>query len=122
MYVRNDNLYFCAKVSDVHKDGCKLKWKRPKDDGGTPVESYEVEKLDPDTGLWVPCGKSKEPTLDVTGLTPGKEYKFRVRAVNKEGESEPLEAEQSIIAKNPFGEHLHACKKEQLKVLFPCYI
>lgn len=39
----------------------------------------------------------------MTGLTPGKEYKFRVAAVNAEGESEPLVAEESIIAKNPFG-------------------
>lgn len=41
--------------------------------------------------------------LEVTGLTPGKEYLFRVAAVNAEGESKPLEAEQAILAKNPFG-------------------
>jgi len=41
--------------------------------------------------------------LAVTGLTPGKEYKFRVTAVNAEGESDPLQTEESIIAKNPFG-------------------
>jgi len=39
----------------------------------------------------------------VTGLTPGKEYKFRVTAVNAEGESEPLQTVESIVAKNPFG-------------------
>jgi hypothetical protein len=39
----------------------------------------------------------------VTSLTPDKEYKFRVTAVNSEGESEPLQTEESIIAKNPFG-------------------
>ena len=89
----------------MHKEGAKLKWKRPKDDGGTPVEYYEVEKLDPETGVWVPAGRSREPEMEVTGLTPGHEYKFRVMAVNKEGESEPLEAEESIVAKNPFGEH-----------------
>lgn len=41
--------------------------------------------------------------MEVTGLTPGKEYKFRVAAVNAEGESKPLVAEETIIAKNPFG-------------------
>lgn len=41
--------------------------------------------------------------IEVTGLTPGKEYLFRVAAVNAEGESKPLEAEQTIVAKNPFG-------------------
>lgn len=37
------------------------------------------------------------------GLHEGKEYQFRVKAVNAEGESEPLETESTIIAKNPFG-------------------
>ncbi|XP_011700590.1 PREDICTED: twitchin isoform X1 [Wasmannia auropunctata] len=92
------------QVSDVHKEGCKLKWKRPKDDGGTPIEYYQVDKMDPETGCWVPCGRSTEPNIEVTGLTPGKEYLFRVAAVNAEGESKPLEAEQTIVAKNPFDE------------------
>lgn len=34
---------------------------------------------------------------------PGHEYKFRVKAVNAEGESDPLDASEPIIAKNPFG-------------------
>ena len=51
----------------------------------------------------MPCGESKTPEADVGGLQEGKKYKFRVKAVNKEGESEPLETDQSILAKNPFG-------------------
>lgn len=39
----------------------------------------------------------------VKGLIPGKSYKFRVRAANRQGESEPLEADKAIVAKNPFG-------------------
>ena len=91
------------EVSDVTKHGCKLKWKKPEDDGGSPVEYYEIEKLDPLSGQWVSCGRSTEPEANVTGLLEGKPYKFRVKAVNKEGESEELEADRSIIAKNPFG-------------------
>lgn len=90
------------EVSDIHKDGCKLKWKKPKDDGGEPIDSYLVEKFDPDTGVWLPVGKSDVPEMTVDGLIPGHEYKFRVKAVNKEGESEPLETLGSIIAKDPF--------------------
>nr|CAD7393168.1 unnamed protein product [Timema cristinae] len=90
------------EVSDIHKDGCQLKWKKPKDDGGEPIESYLVEKFDPDTGIWLPVGRTKEPQLEVTGLIPGHEYQFRVKAINKEGESEPLETLSSIIAKDPF--------------------
>lgn len=91
-------------ISDIHKEGCKLKWKRPKDDGGTPIEYFQVDKMNPETGCWVPCGRSTEPNMDVTGLTPDKEYTFRVCAVNAEGESEPLVADETIIAKNPFDE------------------
>lgn len=35
---------------------------------------------------------------------PGKKYKFRVKAVNKEGESEPLESKDPVEAKNPYRE------------------
>ena len=92
------------EVSAVHKEGCTLKWKKPKDDGGCPIKHYEVEKLDKDTGRWVRVGKTDKPEMDVTGLTPGKEYQFRVTAINEEGESEPLTTLESIIAKNPFDE------------------
>lgn len=91
-------------VSDVTKHGCKLKWKKPEDDGGVPIDHYIIEKLDPTTGQWLPCAKSNEPEANITGLQEGKPYKFRVKAVNKEGESEPLETEGKIIAKNPFDE------------------
>jgi hypothetical protein len=40
----------------------------------------------------------------VEGLQEGHLYKFRVKAVNDEGESEPLETECAILAKDPFGE------------------
>jgi hypothetical protein len=40
--------------------------------------------------------------MDIDGLVPGHEYSFRVKAVNKEGESLPLETLSPIIAKDPF--------------------
>lgn len=58
--------------------------------------------MDVKTGKWTRVGKTTEPEMDVTGLITGKEYLFRVVALNEEGESEPLEADHSIIAKNPF--------------------
>ena len=93
-------------VSDITKDGCKLSWKKPKDDGGEPIEGYIVEKFDPTVGSWIPVAKSQGPATEmkVDGLTPGNDYKFRVKAVNKEGESEPLETMGSITAKDPYHE------------------
>lgn len=58
-------------------------------------------------GRWVPAGRCKEPNLTVSNLIPGQEYTFRVSAVNSEGESEPLVADHSIIAKNPFGMNIY---------------
>lgn len=69
------------------------------------MEGYIIEKEDPETGLWIPVTKSHVPEAEVNGLTPGKSYKFRVKAVNKEGESEPLETFQPVVAKDPFGMH-----------------
>lgn len=40
--------------------------------------------------------------MDVPGLQEGKEYMFRVKAVNDEGESEPLETDHAVLAKDPF--------------------
>lgn len=56
----------------------------------------------------MPAGETGPDQMEFTvkGLTPGKKYKFRVRAVNKEGESDPLETTDAILAKNPYGEIL----------------
>ena len=92
------------KATNVHADGLTLEWNPPADDGGVPVEHYIVEKMDEATGRWVPAGQTTGPAtkFDVDGLTPGHKYKFRVRAVNKMGKSDPLTTSQAIEAKNPF--------------------
>lgn len=47
------------KVSDVTAESVKLKWEPPEDDGGEPVDHYVVERMDLDTGRWVPVTESK---------------------------------------------------------------
>ena len=93
------------EITDVHKNHCKLKWKKPKDDGGLPITGYVIEKMDTSTGRWQPAARADGDTTDteVKGLEPGKRYEFRVKAVNEEGESEPLDGDQSILAKDPYG-------------------
>lgn len=91
------------KVSDVTKGGCKLKWEKPDDDGGKPITGYQVEKLDKATGRWVPVGRTNDTEMDIKGLQEGHDYEFRVKAINEEGESEPLTTDRSITAKNPYG-------------------
>ncbi|KHN73749.1 Twitchin [Toxocara canis] len=91
-------------VSDVFEDNCNLAWKPPEDDGGEPIEYYEVEKLDTDTGRWVPCAKVKDTKAHIDGLKKGQSYQFRVKAVNREGASDPLTTEKATLAKNPYDE------------------
>ena len=95
------------EVADVHKEGCKLSWTKPDDDGGLPIKDYEIEKLDTATGKWTRVGKvngeRQPPTYNVTGLEPGKSYQFRVTAINDEGDSEPLTTTHAIVAKDPYG-------------------
>lgn len=46
------------KISDVTSEGCNLAWNPPTDDGGLPIDHYVVEKMDPQTGVWVPAGET----------------------------------------------------------------
>ena len=37
----------------MNKEGCKLAWREPRDDGGSPIIHYLVEKMDVNRGTWV---------------------------------------------------------------------
>ena len=98
------------EVTGVHANGCKLHWRPPLDDGGCPIQEYEIEMLCPKSKKWIKKGKCSgekcPPSFVVDGLEEGLEYEFRVKAINSEGESEPLNGEKPIKAKNPFSEYI----------------
>jgi len=86
---------------DVTKESASLKWYAPEDDGGSPITHYVVEKQE-DNRVWVPCGESPDTSLRVGKLREGHDYKFRVKAVNRQGESKHLVQDGTITAKNPW--------------------
>jgi len=97
------------EISNVHPKGCKLTWKKPEDDGGSPVLGYTIEKKDVERDAWVACGKvaskmmavMKMIEFDVTGLIPYFCYMFRVIPFNAQGEGEhPLESKIPMVAKD----------------------
>ena len=92
-------------MEEIRAQHATVKWKKPDDNGGSDITGYVIEKMDMDTGRWVPAGEvgPDADSFKVTGLTPKKKYKLRVKAINKEGESEPLETTDSFLAKNPYG-------------------
>jgi hypothetical protein len=53
-------------------------------------------------GGYSEVGTSETCELDVTGLIPNKDYKFRIVAVNKKGKSEPLASTKPVLAKDPW--------------------
>ncbi|CAH0556764.1 unnamed protein product [Brassicogethes aeneus] len=61
-----------------------IRWGEPAYNGGAPVLEYEVEMIDPE-GCQSLVHKNKETQCTVTELSPGCEYSFRVRAVNRIG-------------------------------------
>lgn len=115
------------KVADVTAQSCVLSWNPPKDDGGAPIDNYIIEKMDVSRGEWTPvdtvsglCNSVKVPKL-----SQNKTYKFRVRAVNKEGEGPNLETKQDTLAKNPYDEPSSPAQPEILdwdKVILNSYL
>lgn len=91
------------RVDNVTKSGATIAWRPPKDDGGSDISHYVVEKLDTENMRWVPIGETAATSLRTDNLIEGHDYNFRVKAVNKQGESMPLTGQQTITAKDPFG-------------------
>lgn len=93
------------EVTDVQRDSISIKWKAPKDDGGSPITGYIIDKRSSDSTIWSPVDKVDELTLDLCCkyLTENTEYFFRVIAVNSIGQSEPLVTNDKTLAKSPFG-------------------
>lgn len=93
------------------KSTVSLSWARPRDDGGSRVTGYYVERREVSTEKWVRHNKTHITTTmyNVTGLIPDAEYMFRVVAQNDIGQSESGPASESVVCKDPFGE-FPSCK------------
>lgn len=90
-------------ISDITPETCSLAWRPPSDDGGSPVTNYQVERQDVASGMWIKiCAFVRGTHYEVMGLELNKSYKFRIRAENQYGLSEPLEHPDAIVAKFPF--------------------
>ncbi|GFS00827.1 titin [Elysia marginata] len=89
------------KISDITKDSCVLEWAAPKSDGGQPVQNYVVEIREARRSMWTRAGTCKPDKTSYTAknLVVNNEYYFRVKAINAEGESEPLEGSESLVPK-----------------------
>lgn len=94
-------------VNEIFQDSCVVSFKPSKDDGGTPITKYVIERLDLSLkAQWDNVGEvmpGEKCSYKVQDLVAKKEYKFRIRAVNKLGSSEPAMFGKPVLAKDPWG-------------------
>ena len=88
------------------KSSIIISWKPPKDDGGSMITNYIVEKREAKEGEeWHLVSSSVSgTTCRVPNLTESAGYYFRVSAQNQYGVSASLELQSVLIIKRPFGE------------------
>ena len=97
------------EVSEIFATSCVVSFKPSKDDGGSPIIHYVIERLDMSLkAQWDSVGEVKlgeKTSYKVQDLVTKKEYKFRIRAVNKIGSSEPATFGKPVVAKDPWGKY-----------------
>ncbi|XP_041650551.1 titin-like [Cheilinus undulatus] len=76
-------------LGDVTCNSARISWEKPDHDGGSKITGYVVEMQVKGDDTWTTCSGSKAQEVTVNGLVKGKEYFFRVSAVNEKGKSEP---------------------------------
>ncbi|XP_041858311.1 myosin light chain kinase, smooth muscle isoform X2 [Melanotaenia boesemani] len=81
-----------AKVpaaSDIRRSSLTLSWYGPTYDGGSAVQSYNLEIWDSVEQQWKHLVSCNSTSYNVQNLRPERQYKFRVRAQNIYGVGEP---------------------------------
>uniref|UniRef100_A0A3Q3E1D6 Titin n=1 Tax=Labrus bergylta TaxID=56723 RepID=A0A3Q3E1D6_9LABR len=76
-------------LSHITCNSASISWEKPDHDGGSKIIYYVVEMQAKGDNTWTTCSEGKAHEVTVNGLAKGKEYLFRVSAVNEKGKSEP---------------------------------
>ncbi|XP_060925114.1 immunoglobulin-like and fibronectin type III domain-containing protein 1 [Limanda limanda] len=78
----------------------EIGWNPPKDDGGSAVTNYIIERQQTGQSLWMKLGdvSADRTSFRDRNVTHGKKYNYRIYAENPEGLSDALETADSIMA------------------------
>ncbi|XP_038047568.1 titin-like [Patiria miniata] len=92
------------EITTSTSTSASITWTPPSSDGGSPITGYVIEKREGDMGRWTKCSRYEvtETSFTVRDLMEGKEYEFRVSAVNKAGAGEPSAPSESVTTKPPY--------------------
>uniref|UniRef100_A0A663N6M2 Myosin light chain kinase, smooth muscle n=1 Tax=Athene cunicularia TaxID=194338 RepID=A0A663N6M2_ATHCN len=84
----------CA--SDIRSSSLTLSWYGSSYDGGSAVQSYTVEIWNSADNKWTDLTTCRSTSFNVQDLQADREYKFRVRAANVYGISEPSQESELV--------------------------
>jgi hypothetical protein len=88
---------------DHSENSITIAWTRPKVEGGDPTSGYVVEKREKGSNKWLPVfnvnDKLKDTECTIKSLQDGKEYEFRVAAINRAGPGDWCETTEAIQAR-----------------------
>lgn len=92
------------QVVDFDNDFVELEWAAPDKDGGAKIDGYKIEKREPGSNRWTEATPEpvKGTSAKIPDLKEGKEYEFRVTAINKAGPGKPSKVSQSQLVKPKF--------------------
>ena len=77
-------------LAEAGDESALVRWTAPGFDGGSAIYGYEVQAVDPETGIvvGVDAAAPDATSMTMTGLSNGLPYTFWVRAVNAAGASD----------------------------------
>lgn len=109
------------RYTERTKSSITLSWKPPRNDGGSPIIGYIIEKKRQDHPAFQPVSKDLCPdlTLTVDNLDELHMYEFRAKAVNSSGESDPSIPLTVVIQDD---EGLSSCELSTLKKKFLLFV
>lgn len=78
----------------------EFRWRPPKDDGGSPVINYIMERQQVGRNTWKKVGEIPGvPTYRDTDVDHGRKYCYRIQAVTAEGTSNVMETDKMQAGK-----------------------
>ncbi|XP_052454802.1 immunoglobulin-like and fibronectin type III domain-containing protein 1 [Carassius gibelio] len=81
-----------VEVLEASASCVEFKWRPPKDDGGSPIKNYYIERNQIGRNTWAKIGNIPgEPHYKDTDVDHGRRYCYRIRAVTAEGTSDVFE-------------------------------
>ncbi|XP_055910005.1 proteoglycan 4 [Eupeodes corollae] len=90
-----------VRLNTSYGKSVTLSWTAPEDDGGCKIGNYIVEYFRIGWNVWLKAATTRQLSTTLNDLIEGSEYKFRVKAENPYGLSDPGEESDVLFVPDP---------------------